>query len=325
LEWETTIVPTNDYRVWYYPYFFSGTPRAIVLDEEGRAFTAGTSKTAPTTGATDIFVLAQEDGATAWFADGLTFLEESLAGMVLTRSGDVITAVNQRFSGNLVSYYFRRHTREGALVWRANGNSNVGYVSLAGLVLDSQENLITAGRQQTFGPVYDEGYFVEKRNAAGGVVWRVFVSQHGVTHPNALAVDRNDNVYVNYHTDSGHSWNTAKFNPAGELQWTATKTNVLRYLGLDGLTVDEDENVYVSASVIAASGDGDIETRMLNRDGQAEWEAFYDAGADERLVKLVADDKGLYMTFQSSVAGYAPPQAITSFLVRYPAESRKGN
>lgn len=281
-------------------------------------------------GATDLFVMRQDETGTPWFADRYSGLDDRCAGIVLMHNGDVITAANQYWSGDNWTYFLQRHTPDGSLVWRTSSPSNVIYLSIVGLAVDSRDNIIVAGRQNIGG----DGYFVEKRNPQGEITWRVFLPQYKSTYPNALALDDDDNIYVHYQTyfhirnpagffNAVWERHTAKFNAMGEHQWTSTKTNALDHTGFGKLAVDRKGNVYVSDSIGLGVEDRDIETRKLNRDGEEEWVSRYDAGADERLVRLLVDDRDVFVTFQSSAQGYVPPAGVTSYTLRYSHSQRR--
>lgn len=110
----------------------------------------------------------------------------------------------------------------------AGTEGNDGYTSV---VVDSNDNVYTAGWLYDWAETDNNFYAITKINSSGTIVWQKALEQVGPfsLFNMCLAVDADDNVYMAAETDSyasmGDDYYFAKFNSSGVVQWQRTLQN----------------------------------------------------------------------------------------------------
>jgi hypothetical protein len=242
-------------------------------------------------------------GQQLWVAryDGPAHDYDGAAGIAVDNSGNVCVTGYSPGSGTVDDYATIKYNSAGQQQWvaRYNGPGNWEDIATAIAVSDSGNVYVTGsstGSPVVAGIGYD--YATIRYNSAGQQQWVARYNGPGYAEdsPNAIAVDRSDNVYVTGRScriNSVYSFDyaTLKYNSAGQQQWIA------RYNGPgDGpdeawaIAVDGSGNVYVTGRS-PGSGTGDDYATVkyvspptdFNNDGKTDY-LLYNAGTRQTVV-----------------------------------------
>ncbi|HEV8539148.1 MAG TPA: SBBP repeat-containing protein [Bacteroidota bacterium] len=166
------------------------------------------------------------------------------------------------------------------------------------IACDSKGNVYVAGYTEATFTGGD--YLLVRYDSRGDSVWtaRYDGSANSLDEATALAVDRDDNVYVTGYSlseGSNYDYVTLKYRPDGTREW------VSRYNGDDdsvdvatAIAVDSSANVYVTGYSYTASGGYDIVTVKHNSGGSVIWVSRYsgkDTGPDSPS-RIIVSNRG---------------------------------
>lgn len=185
-------------------------------------------------------------------------------------------------------------------VARYNGPGN-GRDYARAIAVDDAGNVYVTGESSGSGTGLD--YCTIKYNPSGVQQWvaRYNGPASARDYAQAIAVDREGNVYVTGSSSGGNSYDdyaTVKYGPDGEELWVA------RYNGTGNwhdrafsLAVDDSGNVYVTGFSSSDITSEDFVTIKYNTAGQQQWLARYDRGWQDWAYALVLDSaRNVYVT-----------------------------
>ena len=202
-----------------------------------------------------------------------------------------------------------KYNPSGMLQWSKtiNGPAN-GTDYIRAVTTDHDGNVYITGVSSGTG--YD--FLTIKFNSDGDTIWAeryagLDPSLFGYDEPWAIAVDKNENVFVtgeSYDASTGSDWATIKYDSSGAMKW------IERYDGILGgtdensfdLTLDHNDNIIVTGFSPGNMTSADFLTIKYNQDGDTLWSARYDgtgSGYDYSTRVKVDSLDNIYITGRS--------------------------
>ncbi|MDH3330262.1 MAG: SBBP repeat-containing protein [Desulfobulbaceae bacterium] len=240
------------------------------------------------------------------------------------------------YSGGAGDCFVAKLTKTGVLRWNTflGGARNDGCHAIA---LDEKGNVYVTGESgstwsvplRVFGGGSSDG-FVAKLDTEGVLQWNTFLGGNLYDGGNALAVDKNGNVYVagnsvdtwyspiNPHSGTDHDGFVAKLDKNGVLQWN-TFYGGDGYDGGDRIALDNYGNVYVAGESFSEWGmpvhkfvQGDFDNydafvAKLDQNGVLQWNTFMGGIGSDYSRGVAIDLKGyIYVTGSSNISWGTP-------------------
>jgi len=286
----------------------------IAVDEDGNIYVVGQIDTQP--GTYDYYDILTEkispDGETLWLnIFGTPGNSTDWPRAVAVDSlGNVFVGAQVYSSDTGLDYATIKYDTNGQELWVVYYNGAAGYNTdcLTDLCLDSQGNIYVTGYVDTDST--QEDYVTIKYNTDGEELWNAqynYPSEWSRDYAQLITVDGDGFVYVSGYSDTDdEDYLTIKYNPDGELLWTAT---------LDGpsssddkpadLAVDACGNVYITG-YWRSSTYTDYATVKYDVDGNQCWVASYNgaAGGYDYARAVAVDFRGnVYVTGYSDFGG----------------------
>ena len=238
------------------------------------------------------------------------------------------------FAGGAWDAFAAKLNSSGNLIWNSflgGSDSDEGH----DIIVDDNGNVYIAGSSwSTWGSrlqayTGDGDAFASKLDGNGNLIWNTFLGGVGADAGSGIAVDESGNVYVD--GSSSGTWGNpvraytagidtfaAKLNNNGNLAWNT----FLGGSGDDpgwGITVDNNENVYVAGNsssswgsplrAYTASTDGFA--AKINNNGQLIWNTFLGGNGDDFCSRIIVDGNGnLYTTGYSTSSWGSPVRAF---------------
>lgn len=214
--------------------------------------------------------------------------------------------------------------------WRIQFGTAVGNDDIEGLAVDAQGNVYVGGTADlAHGPYI---FTVVKYSPVGDRLWIGRYPGPYNTGCNAadFALDAAGNTYLTGENPlatpgSPTDYLTVKFNPQGQVEWTATYDGPMHYFDSAwAIALDDSGNVYVAGQ---AANEGlpyepdDFATIKYNAQGMQQWVALYDGPGhgQDRAVDVAVDGQGNVYVFGD--ARRSGPSYITDWaLVKYDAQ-----
>jgi uncharacterized delta-60 repeat protein len=179
-----------------------------------------------------------------------------------------------------------KYNSDGDTLWTRNYHYPGSNLDVAcAMVLDSYGNPCIAGKcQGTSDPTYNHDYLLIKYNTDGDTLWTKTYAGAAEKKdmPSAMAIDRNDNIYVTgtSMSESDNDYLTIKYNLDGEEQWTAIYNGTAENDDeAKAIVVDESGYAYVTGISRGTGTWGDITTIKYNSEGNPVWVKRFD-GSD---------------------------------------------
>jgi len=241
-------------------------------------------------------IIAQGTIQQAWINYYQSWVEKNFdygVEMAVDEDGNVYVAGNSKGSGTALDYVIIKYDSDGVQHWvaRYNGPGNRDD-DVTALTVDDLGNVYVTGSTSDVNDMTD--YTTIKYDKDGNQQWAARYNGPGNfdDDANAIAVDRNGNVYVTGTSMEGAffpfpAYATVKYNCNGERQWVA------RYSGpgnlfdvANAIAVDSEGNVYVTGQSYGSGGSlwskapGDIATIKYNNKGEQLWVARYNGSAN---------------------------------------------
>lgn len=279
---------------------------AIVLDNSGNVFVAGSVNNAPVSGIDYGTVKYNSAGTQQWFRryNGSINLFDYADDIAADNSGNVyVTGRTDAISGNATCVTIKYNSAGDSLWVKSYQNA---YCSR--LLVDNGGNVYVVGRK---GDASFCDYFVIKYNSAGDSLWSRTYTSTG-SYPDeatCVAVDNAGNVYI-----SGYSYSTSpgphsaivtiKYNSAGTQQWTAVFDRAATGSHkANDIAVDSSGNVYVGGYSDTASLGRTYLVVKYSSSGTPLWQARYSTGTPSTTIEAVSI--ALYQNSFLYVTGYA--------------------
>ncbi len=277
---------------------------AIVLDNSGNVFVAGSVNNAPSTG-TDYGTLKYNSAGTQqWFRrfNGSINWLDYADDIAADNAGNVyVTGRSDAVSGNATCVTIKYNSAGDSLWVKTYVNA---YCSR--LLVDNSGNVYVAGRK---GDASFCDYFVIKYNSSGDSLWSRTYSSAG-SYPDeatCLAVDNAGNVYISGYayspTPGPHSVIvTIKYNSAGTQQWAAVFDRATGSHKANDIAVDSLGNIYIGGYSDTASLGRTYLVVKYSSAGTPLWQARYSTGTPSTTIEAVSI--ALYQNSFLYVTGY---------------------
>jgi cysteine-rich repeat protein len=192
-----------------------------------------------------------------------------------TDSAANIAIAGRVVSGTTVSALVRKYDPDGGLIWERIENAGMGNDYGYGVAVDTQDNVIAAGRVTVTG----EGgnVWVRKYDSQGNELWtRTFDGGAGSTdEANAVAAGPDDTLVV-----VGRSWTAVtsydiwvrKYDADGGVLWTRTHDEQQGDDTARGVAIDQNSGAVAVVGQVWRAGVGsDIWVRKYTADGSEQW------------------------------------------------------
>ena len=284
---------------------------SMAIDQSGNTYVTGESYT--TTGNYDFVTIKYDsNGDTAWikYYNGPSNNRDVGRAIIVDAVGYIYVTGESYGSGDY-DIATIKYNSDGTQQWvtRYNGPAN-GADGSSAIAVDTSGNVyITGYSDGDASPVFrQDDYITIKYNSSGTEVWAIRYDGPGNFHdvPNAIALDKNNNVYVTGGSSGSgtrYDYTTIKYNSAGAQLWIANYNGPANYDDIaNDIAVDESGNVYVTGSSDGSSSDNpDYATIKYNTDGVQQWLARYDGpgGGDDAYAIALAESGDLYVTGES--------------------------
>ncbi len=186
------------------------------------------------------------------------------------------------------------------------------------LAVDAEGNVYVTGYVFGSGTEYDYGTI--KYNSKGVELWTAFYNgpANFRDYATAIAVDGKGNVYItgsSFGSGTAFDYATLKYNAAGEEKWTVRYNGPGNYYDLaNALTIDKENNVYITGSSLGSGTSYDFATLKYNTAGELQWLARYHGpGNDYDYAYSLFVDKlcNVYISGISSSGHYNPEDCAT--------------
>jgi uncharacterized delta-60 repeat protein len=259
-------------------------PSAISVDESGSVYVTGTSWSSDTQKDFAI-VKYNSSGAQLWVARYSRFeaSDDEAASLVVDKGGNSYVTGKSMGLNTGYDYATVKYNANGEMEWAAHYNGSGNSKDEANAIeIDDFGNICVTGYSSNQNLSWD--YTTIKYDGQGNELW--FAHYNGLSDGSDvatdLAIDKSGNVYITgYSLGEGDDYATIKYDSGGNLLWVA------RYNGTGnacdiatGLTVDGDENVYVTGHSFGLDTNFDYATIKYNSSGLEEWVAHYDGTAN---------------------------------------------
>jgi uncharacterized delta-60 repeat protein len=255
-------------------------PTDIIIDENENIYITGYS-IIPSVQSYAVSVKYNSSGDSLWtnIYTHQNFQNNSTGKIILDESGNMFVTVH--YSGNTEGNELIKLNNSGAYQWSFNYKS---FCQPTAMKKDNSGNIYITG----FGGLnqYMRDYITMKCDSSGAIKWIRTYNGPADSSDEAydIEVDDDGNVYVTGGSKglgTDYDFTTIKYDSSGNELW------VVRYnapaFGSDiasFISVDSDENVYVSGSSINSNSTSDIASVKYNNLGQLQWVKRYNGSAD---------------------------------------------
>jgi len=212
-----------------------------------------------------------------------------------------------------------KYTEDGDVVWQKTYIDSNTTSTCQVLAIDSNNDVVIAGRRADPDHSNDLGIFATKvSGATGAVVWtRTMGRYNSDAWQPSLAIDGDNNVIIAGMDDSDNSGQTtiAKLSTAGNFIWSKTLVNSENTwdgyeLALGSIDADEDGNIYFIGSYVVPDfvtdlNGGTFDGRAalglkMNSDGDVQWSRIIGPGdCSDMGAQIVYKSGKVYATFQT--------------------------
>ena len=273
---------------------------AVAVDASGNILLAGVTE--KSFGDRDIFVRKYDAaGNLVWAREfGSRGSDDSVGGIAVDASGNVVVAgssfgtlAGQTTAGG-ADAFVQKYDASGTLLWtrQYGSNKNDGVRSIA---LDSSGNIVVGGG--TFGALPgqassgNDDVFVQKFNAAGGLLWTRQYGSSNSDSATGIAVDASGNVLVGGNAPDPF---VQKYDGDGALMWTRQLSGGL----MNAVGVDASGNVVVAGSAFGAlpgqtsAGNTDAFVQKYDGAGTLMWTRQFGSSAVDSAKGIATDASG---------------------------------
>jgi hypothetical protein len=175
--------------------------------------------------------------------------------------------------------------------WVSYGDTAISQFYTAGIVRDNTGNLyVASGNGQL-------GSFVSKYNSNGLLQWIRKIKLGIFDLPRGIVIDSFGDIYVGGIRENNtgtFDYTLMKINQNGDSVW-ARIYDGLRVFAMDeveAMTIDENDNIYVTGYSHGTTPSGDIVTIKYNTSGDSLWVARYNSGSFDTGYSICVDASG---------------------------------
>ena len=268
----------------------------IALDSEGNVYVGGSS-TGAATGYDIVIVKYNNQGQQQWAArfDGPLHNRDYLGNMKVDESRNVyFTSMYENHVATV------KMNSEGIQQWTAYYIGLGDHAFPTAMDTDSRGNVYIAVADKKYESEHHKAYTTIKYDPEGFQEWEAHYteSDSSYDYPNAIAVDKAENVYVTgtSYVNNNSNYVTIKYDENGQELWTAAyngneNDEIENYTA--GLILDDEGNVYVTGSSEDLSGNNtfDIVTVKYDSEGIQQWAVRYEeANGDDNRARAIGMD-----------------------------------
>ena len=186
---------------------------------------------------------------------------------------------------------------------KINGNASSEDI-ITSASCDSSGNIIVTG--SSYGLNSGKDIFTIKYSPSGDTLWSKRYNGNANLDdiPTALKVDKIGNTYItgsSQTTSSISGYITLKYNPSGELLWSAFYSNNLYSDHANDLVLDDSSNVYISG--MSRATNNDIVTIKYSSEGIQQWLNRYNSATEEGFKIAIDDSLNIYVAGQLYSSG----------------------
>jgi len=240
--------------------------------------------------------------------------------LIADKSGGVVVTGASRVSGYNNDIVTIKYNSQGEEEWltKYDGEHNLDDSPLEISINSSEEILV-------FGSSYDSisllDFLLIKYDLNGNEIWVSKFDAHGNSNdiPKSMTIDISGNIVItgrSYTTDSGYDIATVKFDPSGEILWTANYAGEgTSWDGPSRITHDITGNVYLTGQ-----SNGNFITIKYSPEGEELWTAIYDnpEHSNQATTGIVVDSDGnVYITGKSGFESIFAPSEFSVVTIKY--------
>ncbi|MDY6834605.1 MAG: SBBP repeat-containing protein [Chloroflexota bacterium] len=296
-------------QVWVKTYDGTGgdTDKAadIVLDSNDNVYVTGYSEGSSTN--YDYATIAYDsDGNQLWISRYETNDSDKAAAIAIDSDGNVYVTGRSKSGSGDVFTTVKYNASNGNELWSETYDGGNGFTKAYAISIDSSNNVYVTGESR--GPSFTSDYATVKYDSDGNELWvaRYDGAASGSDVARDIAVDADGNVYITGSSEGSTTeldYATIKYNSSGNQQWvvryngSGSKEDSAQAIVLDG------NYLYVTGSSCITDDDYDYATvKYRASDGNEEWVALYDGGANgsDGAETIIVDGDGyVYITGSS--------------------------
>jgi hypothetical protein len=218
-------------------------------------------------------------------------------GVVVDSAGGVYALVSSS-SISPQTVYFVKYNSSGTLQWQKNIAYSGFNVYPATLAIDSNDNIYVSVIQNS--GISSRPSYLLKYNTSGTLIWQICygpISGSGTFSAYNIVIGANNDIYT-LQSASATSAVLTKINSSGTIQWAVTFSNLSTIYGVNSLTIDKDDNIYINEyeNFTKVSSAGVVQW-TINQSG-----GFISAMAGNKLGKLLT----------TGVINSSNPQIVTT-------------
>ncbi len=201
--------------------------------------------------------------------------------------GNVYAAGFVKNSGTGYDMMVVKYNSDGDSLWAQQYNYDVANETdkAIGIAIDATNNVYVTGRSdQDAGIISNDDILTLKYSSAGILLWekRYNGTGNGIDNAKAIQISDAGNIYVAGKTFNGSDMDMVvlKYNSAGVQQWVKIFDGNFGDDEVVAITIDADENIYVSGNSTTSTGDLDATVLAYTAAGSLSWSELYDSGAN---------------------------------------------
>ena len=244
-------------------------PVSIKADSENNIVLSGTTKSI--SGGSNILIKKYSSSLLTplWEEqyNGSENSDDKAAAMILDSLDNIYFCGSMINTGSSSDYYYTKLNSAGIYQWGGIHNGTGNSIDIpSSLDLDNVGNLLITGFSRNSTVIGSEDILTLKINETGNLLWarRFNGSGNGTDQGNDIETDKSGNVYIGGASDRGNvqlTYSLIKYNHEGIFQWfTGYSLNKIPEDFIYDITVDDDNNIFVTGVSIDTVNDYDIVT-----------------------------------------------------------------
>lgn len=215
-------------------------------------------------------------------------------GVAIDGENNVIVAGTEQSNSDAQDARIAKYNASGDTQWIQTYSSGQGSDSSYRVTVDSQNNILTAGRKAS--STDGSGWRIVKYNASGDIQWtQTYQSGNGYDNALGITADSSDNVIVAGLKDTstdGNDWRIVKYNSSGDIQWKDSYAGGNGFDTAYSVTTDSNDNVIVAGTKQTSTDGKDWRIVKYSSSGTIKWTETYGSGnGGEAPYSVTTDNK----------------------------------